>query len=226
MILLVEKIVRIIDKNKWWDEGIEIIGSWCFYFYQECLGLESYPLRTQDIDFLVPNRIKNTSNIDLIEEIEKLGFRHSFNRDGSIYLWNSELKIEFITPDRGRGTDKAIAIKNSTIRAIPLRFVDLLLENPVRVKYKKIHILLPSPENFLFHKLLISDRRKEVEKREKDFIQAIYTYSITDNKKLSSVYDNLPKPWQKKIVKVLKEGKERFVLVENEIEEILNTLQK
>ena len=39
----------------------------------------------------------------LSKELEEIGFRCDFNTDGSMYFWNSELKIEFIVPEKGRG---------------------------------------------------------------------------------------------------------------------------
>lgn len=91
----VREILKVFDKHSLWDEGVELIGSWCFLLYQKHHGAQNYPFRTQDIDFLITVPYRGKKNINLIEELEKLGFRFSFNHDGSIYLWNSELKYDF-----------------------------------------------------------------------------------------------------------------------------------
>jgi len=90
---------------------VELIGSWCFYLYQQKLGAPSFPLRTQDIDFLIPNPFIGKEHKNFIKQLEDLGFQSEFKRNGSLYLWNTELKIEFITPEKGRGSDKAIRFK-------------------------------------------------------------------------------------------------------------------
>jgi hypothetical protein len=39
-------ILRVFHKHNLFQEGVELIGSWCFKFYQEYLGVKEYPLRT------------------------------------------------------------------------------------------------------------------------------------------------------------------------------------
>lgn len=55
MIDLVGKILKVFADNSLFEEGVELIGSWCFQLYKKHLGAKEFPLRTQDIDFLVPN---------------------------------------------------------------------------------------------------------------------------------------------------------------------------
>ncbi len=54
MIDLVRRILAIFERHGLWDEGVELIGSWCFYLYQRHLGVKPYPFKTQDIDVLLP----------------------------------------------------------------------------------------------------------------------------------------------------------------------------
>jgi hypothetical protein len=55
VIKLVTEILKVFADNNLFNEGIELIGSWCFQLYQKHLGAKSFPLRTIDIDFLIPN---------------------------------------------------------------------------------------------------------------------------------------------------------------------------
>ena len=55
MIKLVTEILKVFADNNLFNEGVELIGSWCFQLYQKHLGAKSFPLRTIDIDFLIPN---------------------------------------------------------------------------------------------------------------------------------------------------------------------------
>src|SRR3990167_6075956 len=125
MIALVRRILQVVERHHLWDEGVELIGSWCFYLYQRHLGVKPYPFKTQDIDFLLPYPYRGHTKVDLVDELKRLGFQHDFRPDGSVYLWNAELRIEFLIPERGRGRDKAVEIKALAVKAMPLRFVDM-----------------------------------------------------------------------------------------------------
>lgn len=204
---------------------MELIGSWCFQLYQKHLGAKSFPLRTQDIDFLIPNPFRGKEHTDFIEQLEKLGFDRDFKRDGSIYLWNAELKIEFITPEKGRGVDSSIKIAKLGINAIPLRFVALLLDNPISIVEDGIEILVPNPANFCLHKLIIASRRKKIEKSLKDLQQAICTSGIVNKQELLKLFNSLPKKWKAAILQMLEKLKNELPLFIEDIEKLELTLQ-
>jgi hypothetical protein len=46
MIELVRRILAVFERRGLWNEGIELIGSWCFYLYQRHLGVKPYPSKT------------------------------------------------------------------------------------------------------------------------------------------------------------------------------------
>jgi hypothetical protein len=223
---IVEKILKVFHDNNIFNEGVELIGSWCFQLYQKYLGAKSFPLRTQDIDFLIPHPYRGGEHKDFINKLEELGFTCDFNNDGSLYLWNSELKIEFITPQKGRGIERTIKVKELGISAIPLRFVSILLDNPITVKEGDINILIPNPVNFCIHKLIIASRRKKIEKSLKDLQQAIYTSVITDSEETRKLFDSLPKKWKQAILLMLERAKEELPLLLDDIENLELTLQK
>lgn len=203
----------------------ELIGSWCFKLYQKYLGAKDFPLRTIDIDFLIPTPYHGQEHTDFIERLEKLGFSRDFKRDGSLYLWNAELKIEFITPEKGRGTDGAIKIKKLGINAIPLRFVGMLLDNPITIVEDSLTIRVPNPANFCLHKLIIASRWRKIDKSIKDLQQAICTSVIVDKREVKKLFDALPKKWRQAITKMLEKSKQEFPLLINEIGALNSTLQ-
>ena len=135
------------------------------------------------------------------------------------------LKIEFITPEKGRGVDSAIRIKKLGIRAIPLRFVILLLDNPITIEEKGIKILVPNPVNFCLHKLIIASRRRKIDKSLKDLQQAIYTSVIIDKEETQKLFVLLPKKWKKAIIKMLEKTLEVLPLLKEETEKLQFTLQ-
>ncbi len=226
MVELVEQILKVFSDNHLFDEGVELIGSWSFLLYQKHLGAKSFPLRTQDIDFLIPNPFYGKEHADFIKQLEDLGFNRDFKRDGSLYLWNAELKIEFITPEKGRGVDSSIKIRKLGINAVPLRFVSLLLDNPISIVEDKIKIRVPNPANFCLHKLIIASRRVKVDKVIKDLQQGICASAIVDKHDIKQLFDSLPKKWREAILRMLEKSKKELPLLEEEIKGLTLTLQE
>jgi len=213
---LILEILKVFDRHHLFDEGVELIGSWCFLLYQKHLGAKAFPLRTQDIDFLIPNPYRGQERDGFISDLEALGFRCDFRRDGSLYLWNSELKIEFISPEKGQGVEGSIKVKKLGLNAIALRFVNLLLEKPIRIKEGNIDILVPAPAHFCLHKILIASRRKNRDKAAKDLQQALCTIPILNPKDLKAVFDRLPSKWQAVILRVLSTAEKELPLLKEE----------
>ena len=225
MVRLVSDILKVFANNHLFDEGVELIGSWCFQLYQKHLGAKSFPLRTQDIDFLIPNPFYGKEHADFIAQLEDLGFNREFKKNGSLYLWNAELKIEFITLEKGRGTDDAINIKKLGISAIPLRFVSMLLEDPITIIEGGTKVLVPNPAHFCLHKFIIASRRRKIDKSAKDLQQAICTSAIVDKREIAELYKSLPKKWKQAILGMLEKSKKEFPLLIKEVEDISFTLQ-
>lgn len=225
MIEIVKKILKVFEENHLWEKGIELIGSWCFILYQKHFGVKAFPLRTVDIDFLIPLPYRAKKKIDLIGLLEPLGFKTGFNSDGSMYLWSADLKIEFLTAERGKGTNKAKEIENLSLKAIPLRFVDILLKNPVIVEEEGIKISIPNPAAFAMHKILISARRKKSEKKHKDLEQALHVLEAIDLNEAKHIYHTFPKTWKRSILDSLRNCIRTFPLRKEVIQKAIDTLQ-
>ena len=69
-----------------------------------------------------------------------MGFSIAFNPDGSTYFTNGVFKIEFLTPEKGRGADKAVPIKLLNIKAMSLRYLQMLFDQQINIKRKDTHI--------------------------------------------------------------------------------------
>lgn len=221
----VKRILKVFADNSLFEEGVELIGSWCFDLYQKHLGVKSFPLRTLDIDFLIPNPFRGKEHKDFAKQIEKLGFYPDFDTHGSLCLSSSNIKIEFITPLKGQGLEKSVKIKKFGFNAIPLRFVDILLKDPIVVADSGINIKVPNPVNFCLHKLIIASRRPKAEKRLKDLQQAICVSVVVDKKSLKETFNSFPGKWKSAISKMLNQAKDDLPLFSKEIEELRRTLQ-
>ncbi len=135
------------------------------------------------------------------------------------------MKIEFITPEKGRGSDRAIAFKKLGLSAIPLRFVSLLLDDPITVMEDGVKILIPRPENYCLHKLIVASRRKAADKGLKDLQQAICVSVIVDEREVRALFGSLPKKWKQAIIRMLEKSKQGFPLLNKEIDALSLTLQ-
>ncbi len=225
MIKIITDILNVFAQNNLFDEGVELIGSWCFKLYQKHLGAKNFPLRTQDIDFLIPSPYLGREHPDFVNQLEQLGFNYNFKRDGSLYLWNAELKIEFITPEKGCGVDGSLKIKKLGLNAIPLRYVGLLLDSPITIVENGIKVRLPNPAHFCLHKLIIASQRRKIDKSLKDLQQAICTSVIVNSEEIQKIFESLPKKWQGAIVRMLEKAKVALPLLIEDIEKLEHTLQ-
>ncbi len=102
--------------------------------------------------------------------------------------------------------------------------MDLLLFDPIQVKEGGAVITIPNPVCFCLHKLIISERRKS-DKWYKDLEQALLTFSIIDKEYFQNVYNDLPKPWRKRIIKALDRAHQEMPLHRDTVQGINNTLQ-
>jgi len=197
-------IFRGLTEQKLWDAGFEIIGSWCFLLYQKHLPMEKYPLRTEDLDFLVPRPFKGRA-FDLGGFLEELGFSRHFNPDGSMFFTGNRMKIEFLSRERRNGTLPPRHIKEIGLTPQELRFLDILFIDPLVLKLGRgIRAKVPNPSAFLLHKLFIAERPERRNKREKDIRQGIYTgkYVLAEKSetaRLSGLWGGLPVKWKARI---------------------------
>jgi hypothetical protein len=164
-----EEIIKIFSQH-----GIKsiLIGSYCIPVIKEGLGLNLPTIRTQDIDFLVTVPYKG-KEVDVESILKTIGFSIGFNPDGSTYFSNGVFKVEFLTPEKGKGYDKAVSIKPLKIRATPLRDVQMLSEHPLKMEKDNYTYFVPNPWVLAYHKILVSRNRKTKDKKDKDLLQAV-----------------------------------------------------
>jgi len=189
-----------------------LIGSWCVYFYRNYFPDISYmehaSFRTRDLDFLIsrPERIERESNIpDLLKD---LGFIRVFEGSkGYIKLQHPDLILEFLVPERGRGTDKPYPLPKLGMNAVALRFLDLLSSDTIRIRVGDVDLTLPHPANFALHKLIVFQRRTRKDKAAKDRNAAIGVLKALirkgDTAVLLKVFDSIPRKWKSKVLRGL-----------------------
>jgi hypothetical protein len=224
-----QSILWTLTKNKLWDSGLEIIGTWCFLLYQKYLPVEKYPLKTEDLDILVPLPYKGRP-FGLSSYLTGLGFSQNFKADGSTYFSGHRMKVEFIAREKGSGRRPARFIEEIAVTPQLLRFVDILFAEPVVLKVARgIKAKVPSPAAFTLHKLIIATRFKRREKREKDIRQGVYLgkYVLTERpeqEKMLRLWASFPHSWRKKVKMALRMALDIVPLEEGVIRHLERTL--
>ena len=209
---LCREVLRRLD-----DAGvlrdIVLIGSWCAYFYKDYFLDRNYlsTLRTRDVDFLISTPPKFRTQVDVAALLKDLGFIADIGSNGLVRLTHPELIIDFLVPEKGRGGSEPYPIKALGINAQPLRFVNLLLSETITINSQGISLKLPHPVPYAFQKLIISHWRRNLQKREKDRLQAVQVLRAVvdqgDNARIKMTFRALPPKWRKAILDSLKAEK-------------------
>jgi len=214
------EILRRFNKAGILDNFI-LIGSWCLYFYEEYFQDKEYTRRlslmTRDIDFLIEHPRKIQQQVDIPELLKDLGFVTIFKGSkGYIKLDHPDLLLEFLVPEKGKGTDKPYPLPMLGMNAVTLRFLDFLTTNTIKIKLEDFYLTLPHPANFALHKLIIFQRRAREEKALKDRNAAVELLKILIDKDelatLKHALGSIPMKWQRKIIKGLELAEENGII--------------
>jgi hypothetical protein len=192
--------------------GLVLVGSWCQYYYRILFDhAPEVPLiRTMDVDFLVPNPARFKQKIDVTNLLNALGFDSDFDYStGLVKYVHPNLEIQFLTPATGRAPDKPKEIKPLNINAEGLTYMKMLQDYKIPVTDKGLTVWVPEPAAFVLHKILISPKRKDPGKKEKDLMTAQSIGELCldydhHRHRLNEIFTALPKKWQRTILVILK----------------------
>ena len=200
-------------------KDVVIVGSWCTLFYKGFFGRIGYltTLKTRDMDLLIPEPRSITAKTDVAELLKDLGFLVGFSgQEGFIRLEHPKLIVEFLVPERGRGTSKPYALPSLGLNAQSLRFLEFLADHAITAEVDKLEIRLPHPARFALHKLLVMGRRNDPAKKGKDKAAAIQIIDALMKKdqgqSLKTTFDAMPRRWQAKVKKQLTDLSESQIL--------------
>lgn len=194
------EIIKVFSENR---VKVLVIGSYCLPVIREHLAFQLPTIKTQDIDLLIETPYKG-KQIDIEALLRPIGFSIGFHPDGSTYFTNGLYKVEFLTPKKGRGSDKAIAVDALKIKVTPLRFLQMLFDQQLIIEDEGYSYRIPSPWVLACHKILIAGRRQSAAKRDKDILQANALlreiFRRTDLiEKLSAYIKKMPSRWKRLI---------------------------
>mgnify|MGYP006276220765 CR=1 FL=1 len=209
----IKDLFALMEKEGLWDEGLQLVGSWCFKVYQNFFGVEHYPERTIDIDFAISIPYRGNP-VEIGKQLKRMGFEEEFNRaDGTISYVSSQMQIEFLRPRKGDGKQEEDPyIRDLDIAPQALPFLNILLENPRTETLRDLgKITIPSMGAFLVHKLIVADRRKDQGKKTKDYRQAYFVAKAVlrneaELKGVGEVFKGLHKKRQRMMLKSSREA--------------------
>ena len=116
----------------------------------------------------------------------EMGFSPMAEMDAELFgsrlqAQTTDFKVEFLTPLVGKDDGRRIEIRQFNLPAIPLRFLDYLIEDSISAMAlgrTPLLVRVPAPERFAVHKLIVSQERKNSLKAQKDLEQAYDLHRI------------------------------------------------
>lgn len=174
-----------------------LVGTVAYQAYSPMLG-ERLPhtiLQTGDVDIAQFQNVSVAVEeqlppvLDLLRNVDKT-FRpvpHIHGKNVTSYAAKGGLRVDFLTPNEGRDTDVPQPLRAFQTDAEPIRFLDFLIYEPepaVLLHDAGIYVLVPSPQRFAIHKLIVSRRRqRSAAKQDKDIQQSAALLDVLDKKR-------------------------------------------
>jgi hypothetical protein len=170
-----------------------LVGTAAYQTYAAMLGakLPSPLLQTADVDIAqfknisVAIKDRTTPIIDVLKQVDAT-FRPvprvGGERSTSYITAKGGWRVDFLTPNEGRETEKPQPLAAFQTDAQPLRFLDFLIHEPETAAVLHdagIAVLVPAPERYAVHKLIVSRRRPAgTAKWDKDIAQAAALFEV------------------------------------------------
>jgi len=198
-------------------KNIILIGSWTHYFYRikfkDTTRISA--VRSLDIDFLIPTPLRIKKDVDIQKILEKHQFKITMSYPtGYTKYQNPKLDVEFLIPEIGKEKKSGqIQIDKLHIQANKIRMLNFLQDYTIMVTDKKNNITarIPEPAVYVLHKFIVAQRRSNPDKKEKDLkaaqeIGRLLLEKTTQKNRLKHIFKEIPRGWQKKIIKSVKEN--------------------
>jgi len=169
----VAAVLRLLADLGLFRRGGVLVGTQAFRAYGGMLAvrLPSASLRTQDID--VAHRIDVAiaaaaeATPDVEGSLASVGFLAVPGLDPrepstSFKVRGGELRVDFVTPARGRAAEAPVAVPGLGVSAWPLKLLDYLIEEPAPalvLAARPVLVRAPRPGRFALHKLWAASQR-------------------------------------------------------------------
>ena len=223
-----KEFFQILVILKEYLSDIVIAGGWAplIYYHYFLSDKERMPLRTKDIDIVIPGMLEIRGNNPIDELLAEAGFKVRFKSlhvipavsyEGKI--GDFEVEIEFLTHQKGAGEEQVVKVQDG-LQAQSLRYISILLENAVEAIIddflfddgEKLMIRVPSPGSYVFQKGLTFSRRTIEVKKSKDlyYIFDVLSQDLGWTESIASEFTrfkaNYPLKWIRRFVRDIKEN--------------------
>jgi hypothetical protein len=189
------RVLKALSDGGIFRLGAVLVGTHALIVLGNLLGARwtGGSLRTQDIDIAAEPAVSIAipdlwTDIPGVLENLKMGFLPVPQLDPrkpstSFKVRGKGLRLDLLTPLRGRRPQGPVTIPRLNAAAQPVPFLDFLITRPVRgaiIDSGGILVNVPAPARFALHKLIIAGERATVmhTKREKDLRQGSQVFSI------------------------------------------------
>lgn len=169
------RVVNALAEDGIFRVGGVLVGTIAYRCIANWLGVKLPSARavTADVDIagktvpvaIIPDVVCPKTALERLE----MGFSPMMEADPALYgsrfkAREGEFSVEFLTPLTGRNPAKGkrTEIRQLGVPAIPLRFLDYLIENPVpavALGRRPVLVRVPQPARYAVHKLIVSQER-------------------------------------------------------------------
>ena len=201
-------VLRVLSEAGVFRAGGILVGTQAFTSIANLLGVsfEKQSMRTADIDVAHDTSIAlglDVADPDLLRRLrdaEPAFFAvpglDAREPSTSFKVRGRDLRVDFLTPARGKHKREPIPLPHLGIAAQPLEGLDYLIEDCIDAAIlaaNGIRALVPTPARFAFHKLWVSTQRtaSEAAKSRKDVRQAAQILEVI----LEDRPDDAEKAW-------------------------------
>jgi len=199
-----------------------VVGGWVPYLYRNYLwkGEVDKPYLTADIDIGIRTKIENFQQTSIYKRFTELQYSERHLSLGKAYPVVPEVKltedavpipVEFIS-GKDVSEDCLRKVVGSEILVNKLEYFEIILEDTVKIKTEaktsSLEIFIPSPENYIFHKLLTFSLRPDQTKMRKDLYYVYYILRFIPNS--VSLLRNISKFKHRPECKTARENVDRF----------------
>jgi hypothetical protein len=142
--------------------------------------------------------------------MEQNGFKVELEQpSGLMHFIHEDFKFEFLTLAGAKPDESVYRFKGLNLTAQELHFMNIPLCYKFTTSFRDISITLPEPEAFALHKLIVSQRRTDPLKKQKDIDTAkgMLQFIEADEKRrerLHQILDDFRESWRKKVNAALK----------------------
>ena len=180
-------LLEMLARHHVFAAGGVLVGSLAYVALGWLLGIRwRHAYRTEDVDLAAESRVRVAlaQRPDVPAALEATGMLFSAipgldprAPSTSYKVRGQALRLDLLTPLRGRPVEGPVMVPAFGVVAHPLRYLDFLCESavPAAVPWRDgILVRVPRPGHFALHKLLLATRRPpyEATKSHKDAVQA------------------------------------------------------